>query len=85
MSNMDELPFKMDNLTASRLNAAAKIIEYDGFDGFLAVRRHYGENIANALIVAWLRNQLNDKPDQYPCPEDLEEKVKAKLKEKGLL
>jgi len=82
---MDDLPFKMDDLTASRLNAAAKIIEYDGFEGYWTVRSKYGENIANALIIAWLRTKLNDKPDQYPCPDDLEEKVMVRLREKGLL
>lgn len=75
----------MDDLTSSRLHAAAKIIEYDGFDGYKTVRNRYGENIANALIVSWLRRQLNPVPNQYPCPEDLEEKVNQKLKEKGLL
>jgi hypothetical protein len=64
------------------LHAAAKIIEYDGLQGYWTVRSHYGENIANALAVSWLRSQLNPVPEQYPCPED---EVNEVLRKKGLL
>lgn len=37
------------------------------------------------LLVAKLRQQLNDKPDQWPPPEGLVDKVNDKLREIGLL
>jgi hypothetical protein len=42
-------------------------------------------DVAGALLVAKLRHQLNDKPDQWPPPEDLADKVNQRLRELGFL
>lgn len=44
-----------------------------------------GADVAGALLVAKLREKLNDKPDQWPPPEDLQEKVNDVLRSMGLL
>ena len=48
--------------------------------GSLKEKRHVVKT-----LTAGLRQKFNDKPDQYPPPEDLPEKVNKSLIEAGLL
>jgi len=68
----------IDQGAATRLHTAAKIIEADGVHGYTTCRERYGEEIANALIIAFLRRNLNPK-DEWPEPETLIEEVNKVL------
>lgn len=75
----------IDQRDFEQFNHAAKMIEADGTQAYWSCRDKYGEKVANALIIAWLRSRFNDKPDQYPPPEDLPKKVAKALIEAGLM
>lgn len=65
----------------SRYHAAARMIEDDLDQAYRTCRERYGADVAGALLVAKLRQQLNDNPDQWPPPEDLVDKVNQRLEE----
>jgi len=68
-----------------RYHAAARMIEDDLEGAYLTCREKYGADVAGVLIVAILRQKLNDKKDQWPPPEDLIQKVNNFLVEHGLM
>jgi len=72
-------------LDASRYHAAARMMEDDLHQAYFSCRRKYGPEVAGVLLVALLRQQLNDKKDQWPPPEDLLYKVNQFLVDKGLM
>lgn len=72
-------------LDAQRYHAAARMIEDDLDQAYFTCRRKYGPEVAGVLLVALLRQQLNDKKDQWPPPEDLLYKVNQFLVDKGLM
>ena len=61
------------------------MIEDDLDEGYQACRKAYGPEVAGSVLVAVLRDKLNNNKDQWPPPEDLIEKVNKFLEEKGLL
>lgn len=67
-----------------RLHDAAKMIEYDGVEAYYTCVERYGEDIANALIIAFLRRAEGGGED-YPEREGLREKVNVGLKARGLV
>ena len=68
-----------------RYHTAARMIEDDMDEAYFSCRRRFGADAAGLLLVALLRQKMNDKPDQWPPPDDLREKVNKVLKDKGLL
>jgi hypothetical protein len=74
----------MTEETLERWDAAAKIIEYDGVGGYWTCRQRYGEDIANVLIVAHLRQTLNPE-GQYPAGEHVFAEMEKILKQEGLM
>lgn len=76
---------KIHPVDFARFFHAARMIEDDLDQAYFSCREKYGPEIAGALLVAELRRKYNDKPDQWPPPEDLAGKVKAFLVSKNLL
>ena len=68
-----------------RFHNAARLIEDDLDEAYRTCRQKYGYEVAGVLLVSLLRQQLNDKKDQWPPSDDLVEKVNDFLAEKGLL
>ncbi|GEM_PF-2177117 len=68
----------------ARANAAAKLIATDGIDGYHTTATHFGEPVANALLVAHLRRIFNPG-DRYPEPAGLAARIKNLLRSQGLL
>jgi hypothetical protein len=66
------------------LHDAAKIIEYDGLDAYYTCVERYGSDIANALIVAFLR-RAEGSEHCYPEPEGIRIKVNEGLRKRGLI
>lgn len=58
-------------IDAIRFHSAARMIEDDLEDAYLTCREKYGAEVAGVLLVALLRQQLNDKKDQWPPPGQL--------------
>lgn len=69
----------------ARYMRAARMIEDDLHEAYFSCRETFGPEIAGALLVAELRRKFNDKPDQWPPPEEVNEKVQKFLEEKKLL
>ncbi len=72
-------------LDAGRFHNAARGIENDLDEAYWTTRQKYGAEVAGVVLVTILRQKLNDKPDQWPPPEDLAEKVNDFLREKRLM
>lgn len=68
-----------------RFHTASRMIEDDLNEAYHTCRAKYGADVAGSLLVAKLREKLNDKPDQWPPPENLQEKVNDALRRMGLL
>lgn len=66
-----------------KLHDAAKIIEYDGAQGYYACVEKFGVQIANAMLVAFLRRSFG--PVSFPEQEGLREKVNEHLASVGIL
>lgn len=62
-----------------------RMIEDDLEEAYNVTRLEYGADVAGALLVAALRGTHNDKPLQWPPPEDLTDRVNEYLREKGLM
>lgn len=77
--------FFMYSLDADRYHQAARMIEDDLNEAYQTCRARFGSDIAGVLLVAKLREKLNDSPNQWPPPENLQEKVNDALREMGLL
>ena len=75
-------PISYDDL--SRFHSAAKLIEAEGYEGYLTVRRNYGADIAGALLVAFLRRNFGSM-ETYPAKPDIVEKTDEILKKCGLI
>ncbi len=67
-----------------RYHAAAKIIEYDGAEGYHTCVERHGVEVANFLLIAFLRHVAGSK-NTFPTPEDIPEKVSKMLIEYNLL
>lgn len=67
-----------------RYHHAAKIIETDGVHGYHTACGRYGEEVANFLLVAFLRRNHNPE-GRWPAPEDTQEKVMKDLESHGLV
>lgn len=67
-----------------RYHAAARMIEDDADQAYRTCRAKFGPDIAGALLVMLFRRQLNHKPEQWPPPEDLVDKVNQHLQHLGL-
>ena len=65
-------------MTLDDMHAAAKIIETDGFEGYQTCTRKYGPQVAQLLLVAWLRSTYNPER-RWPEPEDLKDRVNRAL------
>ena len=76
---------KIHPMDLARFQRAAKIIEDDLDEGYYSCRDQFGPEIAGALLVAELRRIFNDKPLQWPPPDELVEKVNNFLIEKGIM
>lgn len=74
----------INQVDLQRWHSAARMIEDDLDEAFRTVSAKYGTEVAGLLLVAALRRQLNDNPNQWPPPENLIPKVNAFLVEKGL-
>lgn len=61
-----------------RYHDAAKMIETDGIYAYNTVSKKYGEEIANFLVVAFLRRNHNPS-DQWPAPENTIKQVREDL------
>jgi len=61
-----------------RYHHAAKIIETDGINGYHTVREKYGEEVANFLLVAFLRRNHNPE-GLWPAPDDIIDNVQRDL------
>jgi hypothetical protein len=70
--------------TAERWHHAAKLIEVDGVNAYWACRERYGEDIANVLIIAFLRRNFNPN-EQFPIPEEVTKKTNYTLCREGLM
>ena len=70
---------------AARFHAAARMMEDDLNEAYFTCRQKYGSEVAGVLLVALLREKLNNAKDQWPPPEDLIEKVNNFLVDKGLM
>lgn len=68
-----------------RYHRAASLIEADLHEAYFTCRQRYGADVAGTLLVFALRQKMNDKPEQWPAPEDLQDKVNNFLRENGLL
>lgn len=69
----------------ARFHKAARMIEDDLDEAYKTCRLQFGADVAGVLLVAALRDKLNDKKNQWPPPEDLFDKVNQFLADKGLL
>lgn len=67
-----------------RLNYASKSIETDACEAYFTTKERYGSDVANALIILYLRLQFNPN-NQYPAPDDVNDKVLKILRENGIL
>jgi len=63
---------------------AAQMIESDGHEAYFSVKEKYGEDIANFLLVAFLRQQKGSMTS-YPAPEECVNLVNEFLRSKGLV
>ena len=70
---------------AQRLHAACKMIEVDGEGAYWSCRERYGEAIANAALVMWLRRVYSDDPLVHPPEDDLPIKVNEVLQRNGIM
>jgi hypothetical protein len=73
----------IDQATAAKLHAAAKMIEVDGVEGIQSATRLAGEDIAMALLITHLRRERG--ADRYPPPKDVEVTVNEFLSQRRLL
>lgn len=67
-----------------RYHRLARMLEDDWDEAFQTATCIFGSELAGAVLVAVLRQGLNDKKDQWPPPLDLKDKVKEFLTKKGL-
>lgn len=67
-----------------RYHEAAKIIEDDGVYGYRTCCAKFGTEIANFLLVAYLR-QVCGSTANWPAPDDIQDQVKQILKDESLL
>lgn len=74
----------IDSIDLARFHSAARIIENDLHEAYFACKSRYGSDVAGVLLVAALRRNLNNQ-NQWPPPEDLEEKVNQFLLVHGLI
>lgn len=68
--------FPMSKSDVNRFHTAASIWENGQYTHF---RTRFGQDFFGVLAVDKLRRKLNDKPNQWPPPEDLIDKVNAML------
>jgi hypothetical protein len=66
-----------------RAHQAARIIETDGIEGYRTCTERFGADVANALLVLFLRISHNPE-GRYPSPDNLREKVNAVLTKAGI-
>lgn len=64
-----------------RFHEAAKLIEVDAEQGYLACKRKYGYEIATALLIAFYRRSFGSM-ESYPAPDNVESDTNNLLKEK---
>lgn len=74
---------KMTEAEVVMYHHAAKSIEADGCGAYWTVRTLYGENVAGALLVLFLRMEMGK--GQWPPADDLIERVNAVLEEDHIL
>ncbi len=65
------------------IQAAAKLIEADGDQGFWTTSQLYGEEIAIVLLVAHLRRSYGSM-ETHPASPEIERRVNDHLKEIGI-
>lgn len=63
---------------------AAKMIEVDGVNAYQTVSERFGKEIAEVLIVAFLRRNLGSM-NTFPPKEEIIRQTNAVLSERGLL
>jgi hypothetical protein len=68
-----------------RFHRAVRMIEDDMEQAYHTCRNNFGSDVAGVLLVALLRQQLNDKKDQWPPPPELIEKVNSHLSQLGMI
>lgn len=75
----------INRIDLDRYFRAARMIEDDLDEAYETCSRLVGPAIASALLIAELRKVYNDKPDQWPPPDGIAEKVGEFLENKNLL
>jgi hypothetical protein len=58
----------MSSTSLERLQKAAKIIESEGINGYSSVVLHYGNEVANTLLVAHLRRDMGSMESHKSDP-----------------
>ena len=79
------MPAWIPDHDAARFHRIVKMLEADLNEAYFSVRTVFGADVAGAVLIALMRQRLNDKPNQWPPPESLETKVNDFLREKGLM
>src|ERR1700721_3048866 len=74
----------MNSAMAERYHEAAKLIEANGIEGYKTCFNRFGQDIADALMVAWLRRR-NTETNALMSPEKVIEQVNIALIEHGIL
>ena len=74
----------MDQMQATILHRAARIIEADGVDGYRSATRLVGEGAANALLIAHMRRNLGST-ETYPARPEIATQVNQQLEKAGIL
>ena len=69
----------------TKLHAAAKMLHADGTEAIRSAGELVGDDIARAMLVMYLTVALNPRPEVWPAPEDMPERVNKALREAGLL
>jgi ssDNA-binding Zn-finger/Zn-ribbon topoisomerase 1 len=68
----------------AKFHAAAKMIEADACQGIRTCTNKYGEDIAGALLIGYLRAQLGSL-ERWPADPEIDKKVNDILKQEGVI
>lgn len=76
----------MRSKRTARFHAAIRLSEQCGFDAYHAVRDRFGEDVADALLIARLRRDAGSYDHACCCrQDDVEERVNEQLTGAGML
>lgn len=66
-----------------RLQKAAKIIEVEGINGYASAVSLFGEEVANAVLIAHLRVTMGSM-ENFPPDPNIDERLKKFLESKNI-